>query len=458
MKGSAALRRLWVVAALTACVSGPSAPVGPVTSPTGVVFEGGIPPRQTRYSQTATTYLLSSLAERALERAREGIADDPSNPIHYFLAGIAAARLGQYVSADSMFAVAQSIYPAYALDIEPEREAAWGQAFNEGLQAYEEGDVGRTIDIWTGAALIFDLRPEAHRNLASLLISEGRYEEAIDIFERALAGLAKQPVGRLLTDEELQERAQTRIEIEEDLSPIYLVTGLFDRAEPLLRRRLEREPDNVELRAELAAALTGQGRDDEARAVYETLLEEPTLEFTELFNLGTGLFRSGEYLQAAEAFERLTGIHPESRDAWFNYVNSLFAAEAWPDLLVAGPRLIAVDPLGESARLITARAMLESGDRQGALETLRGAEALGVFLGSLRMQRSGTATTIIGDLTGNVADTGSAVTLRFVFYGDEAQEVGAVTVTLPAPPRGESSDLEVRYEGIAAAYRYELIS
>jgi tetratricopeptide (TPR) repeat protein len=257
---------------------------------------------------------------------------------------------------------------------------------------------------------------------------------------------------------EVEERAQSRVEIEEDLSPIYLVTGRFAEAEPLLRRQLEREPDNVELRAELAAALTGQGREDEARAVYETLLDEPTLEFAELFNLGTGLFRSGEYLQAAEAFQRLTAIHPESRDAWFNYVNSLFAAEAWSPLLEAGPRLIAVDPLGESARLITARAQLESGDRQGALESLRGAERLGVFLESLRMQRSGAATTIIGDLTGNVAEAGVPVTLRFVFYGDQAQEVGAVTVTLAAPPSGESADIEVRYEGVAVAYRYEVVS
>ena len=458
MRGSAALRRLWVVAALAACVSRPSAPVGPITSPTGVVFEGGIPPRETQYSQPATNYLRSGLPDRALQRAREGIADDPTNPIHYFLAGVAHGMLGQYASADSMFVVAQTIYPAYALDIEPEREAAWGQAFNDGLQAYEEGDVGRTIEIWTGAAQIFELRPEAHRNLASLLISEGSYPEAIDVYERALVGLTRQPVARVLTPEELEQRAQSRVEIEEDLSPIYLITGMFAEAEPLLRRQLEREPDNVELRAEFAAALTGQGREEEARAVYATLLEEPTLEFTELFNLGTGLFRSGEYLQAAEAFERLTDIHPESRDAWFNYVNSLFAAEAWAPLLVAGPRLIAVDPLGESARLITARAQLESGDRQGALETLRGAEQLGVFLESLRMQRSGTATTIIGDLTGNVADAGTPVTLRFVFYGDDAQEVGAVTVTLAAPATGESSDLEVRYAGLAAAYRYEVVS
>ena len=45
-------------------------------------------------------------------------------------------------------------------------------------------------------------------------------------------------------------------------------------------------------------------------------------------------------MQAAQAFQRLTTIHPESRDAWFNYVNSLFAGEAWAPLLEAGLRWI----------------------------------------------------------------------------------------------------------------------
>ena len=72
------------------------------------------------------------------------------NPIHYLLAGLAHARLGQYGEADARFTEAQRIYPAYELDIEPEREAAWIELFNEGIAAYTDGNVEATIEAWSG--------------------------------------------------------------------------------------------------------------------------------------------------------------------------------------------------------------------------------------------------------------------------------------------------------------------
>jgi hypothetical protein len=98
-------------------------------SPTGFVYELGTPPSETRFSQTATLLLrLPASTQRGLEQALAGIASDSTNPIHFFLAGAAYARLGQYFEADRMFSVAQRIYPAYELQIEPEREAAWADA------------------------------------------------------------------------------------------------------------------------------------------------------------------------------------------------------------------------------------------------------------------------------------------------------------------------------------------
>ena len=83
------------------------------------------------------------------------------------------------------------------------------------------------------------------------------------------------------------------------------------------------------------------------QAIYTGLLNETGLEARDLFNVGIALYRANDFVAAAEAFERLTRLQPNSRDAWFNYTNSLFAAESWElagDLLVIG--LTEVDPLG----------------------------------------------------------------------------------------------------------------
>ncbi|MEE2905224.1 MAG: tetratricopeptide repeat protein [Gemmatimonadota bacterium] len=455
MKPLTILGRCSPLLVLSACAT--STPQ-PVISPTGIVYELGTPPVETRNSQTATLFLRQNRVDRALELALEGIQEDSTNSIHYFLAGVAHARLRHYASSDSMFRIAQRIYPAYELEIEPEREAAWGSAFNQGLEAYENGDVEGAIMVWNTATGIYDLRPEVHRNLAGLLTVEGQYPEAIDVYEKALFGLRKVPVTRLLGSDELTTRKQVKTELEEALAQLLLLTDQFAEAEPLLRRRLERNPDNPQVRSDLAAALNGLGRDAEAGAIYGALLSEESLETAQVFNLGVGLFRSGDYARATDAFRRLTDLQPNSRDAWFNLANSLFAGEFWEQLIESGERLLEFDPLGENTGLIVARAHLEMEDREGALKFLEQTEQLPVFVDQLQMQSSGGVTTVVGRLIGNTSEPETPITLQFFFYDDAGALVGSPIQILETPPTGEGTQFQVQHLNRASAYRYELVN
>jgi len=402
-------------------------------------------------------YLRQNRAERALDLTLEGIAADSTNPIHYFLAGAAYTRLGRFADADSMFREAQRIYPAYEIEIEPEREAAWVQAFNAGIEAFDGGDWEGTITIWQQATQIYDLRPEAHLNLASLLAADGRYPEAIDVYQDGLEGLQRLPATRSLHEGELQERERATGEMQEGLLALLLSTERFAEAEPLLRARLAQRPGDVDTRVALAAAVAGLGRTEEARGMYAELLGEGSLEPDALFSLGIQFFRDGDYGQAAESFRRLTELQPSSRDAWFNYANSLFAAEDWPRLAVVGSRLVELDPLGENAQLVTARAQLETGDRPAAIASLDRADQAPVHVDQLQMQRSAAATTVFGRVTGNVAEPGASVSIRFMFYDDRSDLLGEQTLSVAAPAPEESETFEVRFARTAAAYRYELI-
>lgn len=432
-------------------------PPEPVVGPTGYVYPLGTPPRETRFSQTATLYFLDGSFQRALELALEGVEAEPGNPVHYLLAGMSYLSLDDFVAADEMFGEAQRIYPAYELAIEPQREAAWGEAFNAGLAAYAEGDVERTIERWQNAIVIYDVRSEAHRNLAGLLAQEGRYDEAITVYRSALAGLADRPASRVLSEEEVVSRRESAVELEEQLTSLLMLTDRYAEAEPLLRRRLEREPESVDARSDLASALNSMGRSGEARQIYAELLSEGGLQVTELFNLGIGLFRVEDFAGAAEAFRRLTELQPESRDAWFNRANALFALEAWPSLVEVAGILLELDPLGENALLIAAKAHLESGDRAAAIETLQRVDAAPVYLEGMRLRQTGAGTSVEGSVTGNVALEGSPVDLLFTFFGDRGSEVGTAVATLEAPPTGESSTFVVAFSGRALSYRYELI-
>jgi tetratricopeptide (TPR) repeat protein len=318
--------------------------------------------------------------------------------------------------------------------------------------------VEATVDHWNNAILMYDLRAEAHRNLAGLLATEGRYAEAIDVYRAAIEGLSGRPATQLLTDEDLAAREEEAAELENQLSSLLLLTERYAEAEPVLRRQLGREPESVAIRSDLASALNSMGRETEARGIYAELLSEGGLQATELFNLGVGLFRVSDYPGAAEAFRRLTGLQPQSRDAWFNYANALFAMEEWEPLVAVGERLLELDPLGENALLIAARARLETGDRDGAVEILQSVDAAPITLEGLRLRRVGTDTTIEGQITGNLAVPGSPVELIFTFFGDRGLRAGTATAVMDAPEAGVSESFVLTFPGRGLSYRYELLS
>ena len=301
--------------ALAGCAAGgATAGGGPASSPTGKEYPPGIEPSNSQYTQQAVLALAQGDFQRALEQSREGIAADPENAQHFFLAGEAAAGLGDYELADSMWVEAERIYPAYELEIEPAREGAWAEAFNAGVEAYNAGDNDAAIDAWQNASMIYRYRPGAAQNLGIVLMQEARYDEAVEAFRRGLEAAEAEPQTRVLEAEEIAERAEAREFMMENLAQLLLYTDQFAEAEVLLREQLEADPENVEVRANLANALGRLGRDAEAAQIYADLLENPSLTTEQLFNVGVSLFNAGEHVRAAEAFGRVTEVVPNSRD------------------------------------------------------------------------------------------------------------------------------------------------
>ena len=351
---------------------------------------------------------------------------------------------------------AQDLYPAYELDIEPERLAAWADAFNQGTEAYADGRDDEAVEAWRGAATMYNLRPDAHSNLAMLLAQNGEMDEAVAVYEDLLEGLERAPATRVLTEEEAAERAEARIETQARLGDLFLLTGQFARAEAILRERVAADPENASLRMSLASALTGLERHEAADSIHQALLSDRTLEETQLYNLGVALFRSSAPDRAAEAFRRLTVSRPDSRDAWFNYVNALFASEDWTGIVEASERLRWVDPLGESAALLVARGLLESGNEQAALEELERIDGAPAHVEGLALRNLGSESTVQGRLVGNAGEAGAPITLRFVFYGENETARADTTLAVPAPDAAEPFEISVRMR--AAAYRYELLT
>jgi tetratricopeptide (TPR) repeat protein len=432
---------------------------GPVTSPTGRVYEEGTRPTNSRFTAPAILLLAQEQYQQALVQAQQGIAADEGNPQHYFIAGQAYLGLNNVDEALRMFERAEQIYPAYELEIEPVREQAWAVAFNEGVNAYNDGDMEVATAAWQRANRIFPLRPEAFLNLAVIHTQQAEYDAAIQAYRQGLAALERQPAARVLTPEDIEEREESRGLMVANLAQLLNYTEQYAEAEQLYRQQLQASPNNVEIQSSLAVAIARQGRAAEAQAIYNRLLGDPNLGGTDLFNVGVALFQGENYEQSAEAFRRYTEIQPNSRDGWYNFANALYAQNAWRPLVDVATRLVQLDPLNENSALILARAHRETGQNQRALQALQANEAHPVHIEDLEFRPAQQRAVVRGRVAGASASPGTPVQLRFTFYGEGGATVGTQTGTGTAPARGQSTTFEAVHEGAqqAVTYRYELV-
>jgi tetratricopeptide (TPR) repeat protein len=445
---------------LGGCAAGAAGGGGPVTSPTGHVYAEGTPPTNSRWTAPATLFLAQEQYDRALAEAQQGIEAEAGNPHHYFLAGQAHLGLGNVAEALQMFERAEEIYPAYEMEIEPVREQAWAIAFNEGVNAYNEGNMEAAAAAWGRANDVYDLRAESYLNLAVIHTQQAEYDRAIEAYRGGLAALERVPATRELEPEELQEREESRATILTNLAQLLNYTEQYAEAEALFRQQLEASPNDVEIQSSLAVAIARQGRQAEAQEIYNRLLGDSNLGATDLFNVGVALFQGENYEQATEAFRRYTERQPNSRDGWYNYANALYAQNEWTALVPVAQRLVELDPLNENSALILARAHREAGQNQQALRALQANESHPVHVEDLEFRPGAQRTVVSGRIVGNQAAAGTPVQVRFTFFGEDGSTVGTQTVTVSAPAQGESAAMEAVYEGTppAVTYRYELAS
>lgn len=425
-------------------------------------------PRETAQSRAATLYLAQAEAAegerqqelygQALEESLRGVEGAPNNPQHYYLAGIAHAGLDDFEAADTMWERALELFPDYEADIAIAREQAWAQAFNQGVNAYNAGNLEEAVEQWERANEIFDRRPEAYFNLAAVHSQREQYDRAIEAFSASVDALEREPV-RELTEEELEEREDSRINALQNLGNLQLFTEQFGEAEQTFRRLTELQPDNVQARSSLAAALARQGRQADAMQVYTELLEQPQLAEQDMMSVGVGLFQAQEYQRAADAFRRITQTQPNNRDAWYNYLNALYAQERWQDAIPVAEQLIELDPLNENAYLILLQAFRETRQQQRALGVAERNQAAPIHLDDLQMRFDNGRATLRGTASGNRAAPGTPVRLEFTFFGPGGQTLGTQAVTVDAPAQNATTPVEVSVaaETVPTGFRYRVM-
>lgn len=441
--------------------------------------EEGNPPRENDDTRSAELFLTQaetlgdpSRFQEALNAAMAAILGDSTNSLGYFQAGRAQVGLGDYVAADTLFEMATELYPGYEQDIRIERESAWIELFNAAIGPLDANDNEEGIRILEAAEVMFPVqRPEALINLAVTYNKVGRVDDAIDAFGTALS-VIRGPRMEEADSATAESWADSEMNVSFNRAMLLGQEGRYDEAIGEYENFLEGNPGDVAALSSLASVLSEAGMPDSAQAIYDNLLSGEDLGMRELFNIGVGLYgaaneatepAAGQELfgRAAEAFRQVADVAPENRDALFNLAQSLYEAGNWDDLIPIARDLLELDGYNPDSYTILAQGLVETDQSQEAVEILQRREGLAFRLEQSTLQpRAAGGGSVSGQLVNNTLESGTVVTIRVHFNGDDGAGIGATDIRVTAPEQGGAEPFRADFtsDESVLGYYYEIVS
>jgi Flp pilus assembly protein TadD len=187
--------------------------------------------------------------------------------------------------------------------------------------------------------------PQALRDLADGLASEGRYEEAVEIYNRLVRddpgsdsllmslawayrdwGKEEEAVGCLETlfEREIRRRVFTGFAFDE-MVRLFREKGMHDRAVSLCERVAEAQPEDPALLCTLGEAYLRAGRGDRAVGVFLKLAEMEPEASAYLCLLGNAYALAGDPEKAVESYEKAAVLEPGKSHVFFCRLGNQFA-------------------------------------------------------------------------------------------------------------------------------------
>jgi tetratricopeptide (TPR) repeat protein len=487
------------VAALTACASAGAGGGGGGEEDMG----GAGRPAENTYTRSAGVHIAQATAlqgaeaqehyQAALNDALQSIAAEPTNARGYLVAGQAAVGLNEFVQADSMFDRAVELYPGYADQIRSEREQGWVVAYNLGIEQVNADNVQAARELFAAADALYQERPEARMNLGWAEMRLGNNEAAIEAYRGALEILYGPPPEGL-DEEQLAGWNRDRRVASFNAAQLLAQAGRPAEAAEILGQFVERA-DSLDSATQLQA-LTAQanflaqaGQADSAQALMEAIRQRSDLSSADYFQIGIGLFNTGDYREAADAFASAAELNPYSRDALLNLVQSLYSEgldlekepqtadrdarlrEIYTQIVDAAEQVRSFDPLNRNLLSFMLRAYRGQADladrtdaeryRQASQDLFREYQAQTYEVSEISLNLQGNDQAAVSGLLTNISgQAGTQVRLRFTAVNRAGAAIDSEVLSVTLPAAGESVEFETQLDlagGDFAGWKYEVV-
>lgn len=400
---------------------------------------------------------LLSDAERVLREAIEEKGQESSSAAWYYLARV-SMRQGDLAGADSAFRKAEELSPGCAEEIGKWRQTAYAALVNPGLAALKAEQPDSAALFFRGATQTYPQRPEAWFYLASITFNQRNLDSANLYFERAIAA-ANDPAQADMKAQAQYYRGVALLQLQKPQDAV-----------PVLEAYHQAKPDDIEGVKALVNAYRAAGMADKAKELEAQLVAAGgaggggAVASSDLFSIGVSMYQEKKFAEAAEAFGKVVEQEPYNRDALYNLANTYLALQDWPKLVETSRRLIALDPLNETALKMLGEGFKQTKQIDSALATAERVLGLPAVLNDPQLQPRAGGAAFVATAVGRDAKTGGGraiapkpLTLAVEFLAADGTAVGSQEVQLPALAAGATHPVnaEAQGEGIVG-WRYKL--
>jgi tetratricopeptide (TPR) repeat protein len=178
---------------------------------------------------------------------------------------------------------------------------------------------------------------------------------------------------------------------------------------------------------------------------------------------GVNLYNDKKYAEAAAAFEKAVAAEPYNRDALSNLSNTYLALKNGPKLLATATKLVAIEPMSETALKLQGEGYKQSGKVDAAVKTAEQVLALPVDVKVADFAPKPQGADLAATATGREAQTPSGkaiapapVSLVFEFLDAGGGVVATQDAQVPALKAGAAQDIKVTAQGAGiTAWRYK---
>jgi Tfp pilus assembly protein PilF len=192
---------------------------------------------------------------------------------------------------------------------------------------YEQTSYWRNSEsLWTHTLACTSDNDVAHDNFGNFLIGEGRADEAITHYQKAVQINPK------------------NVEAHYNLGNVLIKEGSVDEAITYYQKALQINPDYAQAHNNLGNALLQKGNVDEAIVHFQKALQISPHFAEAHYNFGNVLFHKGRVDEAITHFQTALQIRPDNAEAHYNFGNVLIKAGRVDEAIVQYQQALQINP------------------------------------------------------------------------------------------------------------------